>query len=139
MDGVTHEVISQDIKQGSNLITHSTCIVTSNVDWAIANATAAKAFDKHKNAPVLQWKCQLHQDYPLLAQAILYNEDKRPEVFANFVQGGTGQVLDNAHSHVYFGVANGIPCTMHSLAWDDPEDELVAFEAIAKICTRPDH
>ncbi len=32
-------------------------------------------------------------------------------------------MLDNAHGNVYFGVANGTACTMHSLAWDDPEDE----------------
>jgi hypothetical protein len=43
-------------------------------------------------------------------------KNERPELFAYFVQGGCGQVLDNAHSNVYFGVANGIACTMHSLA-----------------------
>jgi hypothetical protein len=42
-------------------------------------------------------------------QAILYDEDKRPELFAYFVQGGTGQILDNAHGQVYFDVANGTP------------------------------
>ncbi len=29
-----------------------------------------------------------------------------------------------------FGVANGTVCTMHSLAWDDPEDEKDAHNAI---------
>jgi hypothetical protein len=89
----------------------------------------------------------LHEDFPLSSQAILYNEDKRPEHFAYFVQGGPGQVLDNGHGNIYFGVANGTPCTMHSLAWDDPEEECVAFQAIAKsttgqvmnIPTPPDH
>jgi hypothetical protein len=38
--------------------------------------------------------------------------------------------LDNAHGNVYFGVANGTACTMHSLAWDDPEDEEDAHNAI---------
>jgi hypothetical protein len=38
--------------------------------------------------------------------------------------------LDNAHGNVYFGVANGTACTMHSLAWDDPEDEENAHKAI---------
>ncbi len=97
--------------------------------------------------PVLRWKCQLHEDFPLSSQAILYNEDKRPEFFAYFVQGGTSKVIDNAHSNVSFGVANGTPCTMHSLAWDDPEEERVAFQAIAKstpgqvidLPTPPDH
>jgi hypothetical protein len=89
----------------------------------------------------------LHKDFPLSSQAILYNEDKRPELFAYFVQGGPGQVLDNAHGKIYFGVANGTPCTMYSLAWDDPEEECVAFQAIAKstpsqvidLPTLPDH
>ena len=45
-----------------------------------------------------------------------YNEEARPELFAYFVQGGPGQVLDNTHGNIYFGVANGTPCTMHSLA-----------------------
>jgi hypothetical protein len=31
---------------------------------------------------------------------------------------------------VYVGVANGNACTMHSLAWDDPEDEKDAHNAI---------
>jgi hypothetical protein len=116
VDGVTHELTSQDIKKDPNWITHSTCIITSNVDRAIINAAAAKAFGKGKNVPVLWWKRQLHEEFPLSSQAILYNEDKRPELFAYFVQGGPGQVLDNAYGNVYFGVTNGTPCTMHSLA-----------------------
>jgi hypothetical protein len=31
---------------------------------------------------------------------------------------------------MYFGVANGTACTIHSLAWDDPEDEEDAHKAI---------
>jgi hypothetical protein len=117
LDGVTHELISQENEQDPNRITHSTCIVTSNVDRAIIDAAAAKAFGKHKNVPVLQWKCQLQQDFPLSAQAILYDDVKRPELFAYFDQGG----------NISFGVANGTPCTMHSLAWDDPDEKRVAF------------
>ncbi len=147
MDGVTHELTSQDIEQDPSWVTHSTCIVTSNVDRAIINATAAKAFGKRKNVPFLWWKHQLYEDFPLSTQTILYNEDKRPELFAYFVQGGTGQVLDNAHGNIYLGVTNGTPCTMHSLAWDDPEEERMAFQAIAKstpcqvidLSTPPDH
>ncbi len=63
-----------------------------------------------------QWKRKLSLDFPLSVEAILYDEDERPELFANFVQGGRGQVLDNAHGNVYFGVANGTACTIHSLA-----------------------
>jgi hypothetical protein len=39
-------------------------------------------------------------------------------------------VLDNAHGNVYFGVANGTACTMHSFAWDDLEDKEDAHNAI---------
>ncbi len=59
-----------------------------------------------------------------------YDKDERPELFAYFVQGGSGQVLDNAHGNVYFGVANGTACTMHSFAWDDLEDKEDAHNAI---------
>ena len=38
--------------------------------------------------------------------------------------------MDNAHGNVYFGVANGTTCAMHSLAWDDPEDKENAHKAI---------
>jgi hypothetical protein len=51
VDGVTHELILQDIEHDSNWITNSTCIVTSNVDRAIINAEATKAFNKHNNVP----------------------------------------------------------------------------------------
>ncbi len=97
MEGVTHELTLQDIKQDPNWITKSTCVVTSNVDRAIINAEAAKALSKHNNVPVLQWKCKLSLDFPLSAKAILYDEDERPELFAYFVQGGSSQVLDNVH------------------------------------------
>ncbi len=39
-------------------------------------------------------------------------------------------MLDNAHGNVYFGVANDTACTMHSLAWDDPEDKKDAQNTI---------
>ncbi len=73
---------------------------------------------------------KLSLDFPLSVEAILYDEDERPELFAYFVQGGCGQVLDNAHGNVYLGVANGTACTMHSLAWDDQEDQKDAQNSI---------
>jgi hypothetical protein len=116
LDGVTHELTLQDVENDTNWITKSTCIITSNVDMAIINAEAAKAFGKRNNVPILQLKCKLSLDFPLSVEAILYDKDERSELFAFFVQGGSGQVLDNAHGNVYFGVANGTACTMHSLA-----------------------
>jgi hypothetical protein len=37
---------------------------------------------------------QLSLDFPLSVEAILYDKDERTELFAYFVQGGSGQVLD---------------------------------------------
>ncbi len=104
--------------------------LTSNVYPAIINDEAAKAFIKHNNVPILQWKCKLSLDFPLSVEAIFYDEDERPELFAYFVQRGSGQVLDNTHGTVFFGVANGTACKMHSLAWDDPEVKKDAQNAI---------
>jgi hypothetical protein len=80
----------------------------------------------------LPWRRKLSLDFLLSAKATLYGKDERSELFAYFVQGGSGQVLDNARGDVYFGGGNGTACTMHSLAWDDPEDEEDAHKAIQK-------
>ena len=48
VEGATHELTLQDVENDPNWITKSTCIVTSNVDRAIINAEAAKAFGKQK-------------------------------------------------------------------------------------------
>ncbi len=53
---------------------------TSNVDRAIINAEAAKAYGKRNNVPVLRWKRKLSLDFPLSVEAILYDEDERPEL-----------------------------------------------------------
>ncbi len=89
-----------DIEQDPNWITKSTYIGTSNVDRAIINAEAAKAFGKGNNVPVLQWKRKLSLDFSLSAKALLYDKDERPDLFAYFIQGGSGQVLDSAHGNV---------------------------------------
>jgi hypothetical protein len=130
VDNVTHELTLQDIEQDPNWITKSTCILTSNNDRAIINAEAAKAFGKRNDVPVLQWKCKLCIDFPLSVKAILYDKDERPKLFAYFVQGGSSQVLDNAHGNLYFGVANGTAYTIHLSAWDDQEDKENAHKAI---------
>ena len=53
VEGITHELTPEDIEQDPNWITQSTCIVTSNVDRAIINAVAAKAFGNRTNVRVL--------------------------------------------------------------------------------------
>jgi hypothetical protein len=95
VDGVTHELTLPYVENDPNWITKSTCIVTSNVDRAIINAEAAKVFGKCNDEPILKWKRKLSLDFPLSVEAILYDEDERPELFAYFVHGGCGQVLYN--------------------------------------------
>jgi hypothetical protein len=82
VDGVTHELTPKDIEQDPSWITQSTSIITSNVDRAIINAMAARAFSKLQNVHVLQWKRQMRQEFPQSAQTILYDKDERPELFA---------------------------------------------------------
>ncbi len=53
VDGVTHELTLQDVENDFNWITKSACIIISNVDRAIINAEAAKAFGKCNNVPIL--------------------------------------------------------------------------------------
>ncbi len=88
VDGVTHELTLPDVENDPNWITKSTCIVTSNVDRALINAEAAKAFGKRNNVPILQWKRKLSLDFPLSVEAILYDKDERPELFAYFYKEG---------------------------------------------------
>ncbi len=66
-----YELTLQDVENDPNWITKSTCIVTSNVERAIINAKAAKAFGKQNNVPVLRWKCKLSLDFPLSVDAII--------------------------------------------------------------------
>ncbi len=66
VDGVTHEVTLQDVKNDSNWITKSTYIVTSNVDRAIINAEAAKAFGKRDNVPIFAMERQVKSSLPTL-------------------------------------------------------------------------
>ncbi len=54
VDGVTLELTLSDVENDPNWIAKSTCIVTSNVDRAIINVEATKAFGKHNNVPILQ-------------------------------------------------------------------------------------
>ncbi len=59
VDGVTHELTLQDVENDFNWITKSTCIVASNVDRAIINAEAAKAFNKCNNVPIFAMEMQM--------------------------------------------------------------------------------
>jgi hypothetical protein len=59
VDGVTNELTLQGVKNDPNWITKSTCIVTSNIDRAIINAEAAKAFGKRNNVHCFAMEMQI--------------------------------------------------------------------------------
>ncbi len=75
MDDVTHELTLQDVENDPNWITKSSSIVTSNVDRAIINAEAAKAFGKCNNVPILRWKRKLSPDCENILHGYLYGGD----------------------------------------------------------------
>jgi len=60
------------------------------------------------NVPVPRWKRQLHQELTLCIHAILYDEESRPKLFAYFVQGGPGQILDNNHGNVFLELQTAV-------------------------------
>ncbi len=59
VDGVAHDLTLQDVENDPNWITKLTCIVTSNVDRAIINAEATKAFGKGNNVHIFAMEMQI--------------------------------------------------------------------------------
>jgi hypothetical protein len=59
VDGVTHELTLPDVENDPNWITKSTCTVTSNVDRAIINVEATKAFGKGNNVHIFAMEMQI--------------------------------------------------------------------------------
>ncbi|KAE9086849.1 hypothetical protein PF007_g20607 [Phytophthora fragariae] len=107
------------LPDGSAWIDDATILVTSNVDKAILTACAASHFAKRQNQLLFRWKRKLRQELPAGVDAIVYDEDANPELFAYFVAGAPANILDNNSGNVGWGVANGSPCRLHSLGWDD--------------------
>jgi len=123
VDGLTHELTESDILHEPKWLTEATCLVLSNIDRCKLNATAAKLYGRVHNKLVLFWKRELVMDCPPTLYKLLYNENIRPELFAYFVEGAPGQILDNENANVNFGACNGTPCKMVSLSWDCPIQE----------------
>jgi hypothetical protein len=78
------------------------------------------------NKLLFRWRKRLLGDVPEPAQELIYGEAEQPELFAYFMEGAPGQILDNADGNALLGVANGTKCWLPSLGGDD---ETVAAEA----------
>ena len=130
VDGLTQELTESDILQEPGWLTEATCLVLSNIDRCKLNATAAKLYGRIHNKLVLFWKRELVMDCPPTLHNLLYNENLRPELFAYFVEGAPGQILDNENANVNYGACNGTTCKMVSLSWDCPIQEASMRELI---------
>ena len=131
---ITTELTKEDIIHDPNWSIKSTCLTTSNFDRSIINASTAKIYGMKQQTIVLRWKRQLKRELPIAIKELLYNEDIHPELFGYFVQGGRAQILDNGNGNVSFGVANGTPCTMVAVAWNDVDEQFNMTEFIANAC-----
>ena len=134
ISAVTKELSPEEVLQDPNWITKSTCLTTSNVDRCVINATAAKTFSFWSKKTALCWRRPLRRDYPVSVQSILYNEEMYPQLFGYYVQGAPGMILDNCSGNVKYGIANGTPCTMVSLVWEDKLQEEKCLSDIQNHC-----
>ena len=111
-----------DVANGVNWITTSTVLTTNNSDRAIVNAVRSVQFGIVKGEPVVCWHRRLKREVPRALKSLIYNEDLCPELFAVFVKNAPGQILDNGNGNVFRGIANGTPCRLFALTWDNVED-----------------
>ncbi|KAE9026897.1 hypothetical protein PR001_g10722 [Phytophthora rubi] len=120
----------EDVTRDPAWIDDATILVTSNVDKAILTACAASHFAKRQNQLLFRWKRKLRLELPAGVDAIVYDEDANPELFAYFVAGAPANILDNNSGNVGWGVANGSPCRLHSLGWDDDTKRQAVLELV---------
>ena len=131
VDGLTVPLTAPDVAADSAWLTDSVCLVTSNRDRAVINAARAPLFAMAKGQVTFRWRRRLRREMPRALQALLYDEEANPELFGYFVSGAPGQILDNGNGNVVYGVANGMPCIMVSIAWDNADDLRAAQAALA--------
>ncbi|ETL37137.1 hypothetical protein L916_11052 [Phytophthora nicotianae] len=116
---VTTELDIDTVKQDPGWLDDMTILVTSNFDKAVLTGCTARLYAKRHRQLLFRWKRELKQDVSPELERMVYDKDANPELFAYFVAGAPGQVLDNNNDNVSWGVANGTSCRMHSLAWED--------------------
>jgi hypothetical protein len=106
------------------------CLTTSNLDRSVINGTIASIFGARCGQTVVRWRRELQKELPKCLSNLLFSPDKYPELFGYFVHGAPGQILDNGSGNVCFGVANGTPCKMISLGWDDATKQQAVTDLI---------
>jgi hypothetical protein len=116
---LTTQLSKQEVENDPGWTTKGMCLTTSNLDRSVINGTVATIFGERCGQTVVRWRRELQIELPMCLSNLLFSYDKYPELFGYFVHGAPGQILDNGSGNVCFGVANGTPCKMISLGWDD--------------------
>ncbi|CAM9128587.1 unnamed protein product, partial [Heterosigma akashiwo] len=126
VDTLCKELTAEDIRKDPNWKTQAPIATTTNEERTILNAVAIHQFAKFNGKIVVRWKNPLIQnDLPDAVLNLLYSKPtERPKLYSHFCPGAPAIVLDNGAGNVQYLVANGTPCEMHSLGWDNnPEAE----------------
>lgn len=132
LEAVTKLLTQQDLREepewlGDNM----RILVTTNLDKAALTQCASLLLANHEDKLLFKWRRGLHTSIPDGIKTMLYDENVHPYMFGYFVQGAPAQIHDNSNGNLAWGVANGSPCRLHSMAW---EDEEIAAEVESKIC-----
>jgi hypothetical protein len=119
LDGLTAELTRNEVLANRSWTMEATVLTNNNIDRSAINGTIAPIFACQTGQCVLRWRRKFNQDLPRSLQELIYCEDTHPDLFGYFVQGAPAQILDNGNGNVSYGVANGTPCKMVSVAWND--------------------
>jgi hypothetical protein len=117
---IANEIAINDIKADPDWIDEMTILVANNTDKAALTPCVARLYYTRNEEMFFRWRRQTKFELPLELQALIYDEDAHPELFVYFARGVRAQILDNNNGNVGWCIANGSPCKMHSLAWEDP-------------------
>jgi hypothetical protein len=133
IEGLTTELTRDDVLNDENWTTSATCLTATNLDRSVINNITAQIYGTKKGQVVVRWRRQFRGkafdgSVKVFMETMLYSEDCYPELFGFFVYGAAAQILDNGNGNVCYGVANGTPCKMIGLGWDDAEKEKAMHE-----------
>jgi hypothetical protein len=117
---IAKEITMDDMKADPDWLDEMTILVTNNVDKAALTPCAASLYAARNGEVLYRWRRETKHELPPALQRLIYDEDAHPELFAYFARGARAQILDNNNGNVGWCIANGSPCKMHSLAWQDP-------------------
>ncbi|KAG6949906.1 hypothetical protein JG687_00014557 [Phytophthora cactorum] len=104
-----------------------TILVTSNFDRVVLTGCTARLYAKRNNKHLFRWRRQIKKLLSPELESLVYDEDANPELFAS---GARGHILGNNSGNVRWGVANGTPCRLHSLVWQDEAKTAIVMVVI---------